>query len=303
MHDTYGENYTLEEAALKSGVQGFFQKKLDFLTDLRSEYGSDYAGAKVAAEIAQDFTAILRSTDTVTIFNEIVARKDSLDDRAETLEQLESFYKKGSHQQKNYQDAAAIIDWYNENALLQDLSRLQPVIDAMHDIVSMDMPFKKMNQLGDLVFKAGEIRDRIYQEKYEHTKGRLEADLSTVHKELSEALAADFSEEQKSRIQDKADEIDTQYDSWFGSLSKTTPNMDSYITASGNSVSSFRRFIGQVMGEGGGKTVRSKRVSIINLVPVANKKVTSAADVDKVLDAIRSRLLDELKENDELNLD
>ncbi len=303
MHDTYGENYPLEEAALKGGVVAFFQKKLDFLTGLRSEYGADYAGAKVAAEIAQDFTAILRSTDTVTIFNEIVACKDSLDDQAETLEQLESFYKKGSHQQKNYQDATAIIDWYNENALLQDLSPLQEVIDSMHAIVSMDMPFKKMSQLGDLVFKAGEIRDRIRQEKYEHTKGMLESDLSTVRKELSEALSANFTDEQKSRIRDKADEIAAQYDSWFGALSKATTNMDSYLTASGNSVSSFRRFIGQVMAEGGSNPVRSKRVSIINLVPVANKKVTSAADVDKVLDAIRTRLLAELKDNDELNLD
>ena len=303
MHDTYGENYTLEEATLKSGVVAFFQKKLDFLTGLRSEYGSDYAGAKVAAEIAQDFTAILRSTDTVTIFNEIVSRKDSLDDRAETLEQLESFYRKGSHQQKNYQDATAIIDWYNDNALLQDLSPLQEVISSMHAIVSMDMPFKKMSQLGDLVFKAGEILDRIRQEKYEHTKDRLEADLSTVRKELSEALSANFTDEQKSRIRDKADDIAAQYDTWFGTLSKATPNMDSYLTASGNSVSSFRRFIGQVMAEGGSKPVRSKRVSIINLVPVANKKVTSATDVDKVLDTIRTRLLAELKDNDELNLD
>ena len=217
------------------------------------------------------------------------------------MEQLESFYKSGSHQQKNYQDAAEIIDWYNENALLQDLSRLQPIIDAMSAIVTMDMPFKRMNELADLVFRAGEIKDAILQEKYEHTRRRMEAACSTVRKELSEALSADFTDEQKGRIQEKAEEIVAQYDSWFGSLSKATTNMDSYLTASGNSVSSFRRFIGQVMNEGG-KAVRSKRVTIIDLVPVANKKVTSEADVDKVLDAIRTRLLAELKENDELNL-
>lgn len=301
MHDTYAENLPLDEAALKSGIVVFFQKKLDFLSGLRTEYGSDFAGAKVAAEIAQDFTAILRSGDALTIFQEIIARKDNLEDRAEILEQLESFYKSGSHQQKNYQDAAEIIDWYNENALLQDLSRLQPIIDAMSAIVTMDMPFKRMNELADLVFRAGEIKDAILQEKYEHTRRRMEADCSTVRKELSEALSADFTDEQKGRIQEKAEEIVAQYDSWFGSLSKATTNMDSYLTASGNSVSSFRRFIGQVMNEGG-KAVRSKRVTIIDLVPVANKKVTSEADVDKVLDAIRTRLLAELKENDELNL-
>ena len=301
MPDTYAENLPLDEAALKSGIVVFFQKKLDFLSGLRTEYGSDFAGAKVAAEIAQDFTAILRSGDALTIFQEIIARKDNLEDRAEILEQLESFYKSGSHQQKNYQDAAEIIDWYNENALLQDLSRLQPIIDAMSAIVTMDMPFKRMNELADLVFRAGEIKDAILQEKYEHTRRRMEADCSTVRKELSEALSADFTDEQKGRIQEKAEEIVAQYDSWFGSLSKATTNMDSYLTASGNSVSSFRRFIGQVMNEGG-KAVRSKRVTIIDLVPVANKKVTSEADVDKVLDAIRTRLLAELKENDELNL-
>ena len=302
MNDTYAVNLPMEESALRDGVIGFFTQKQEFLSGLKAMYGSDFAGAKAAAEIAQDFAAILRSTDAVTIFQEIIARKDSLEDHAETLEQLEAFYKSGSHQQKNYQDAVEIIDWYNANALLQDLSRLQPVIDAMSAIVTMDMPFKKMNELADLVFRAGEIKDRILRDKFEHTKSRLETDRSTVRKELSEALAAGLTDEQKARIREKADEVSAQYDSWFGSLSKTTTNMDSYITASGSSVSSFRRFIGQVMSEGGGRQVRSKRVTIIDLVPVANKKVTSAADVDKVLDAIRSRLLAELKENDEINL-
>ena len=302
MHDTYAENYPLEEAALKNGVIIYFQKKLDFLTDLRSKYGSDYAGAKAAAEIAQDFTSILRSGDAVTVFKELIDRKESLEDRAETLEQLESFYKSGSHQQKNYQEAAEIVDWYNENSMLQDLSRLQSVVEAMSEIVTMDMPFKRMNELADLVFKAGEIKEAIQEDKFAHTKARLEADRSSIRKELSEALGAEFTSEQKDRIHENADALEAQYDSWFGSLSKTTPNMDSYLTASSNSLGSFRRFISQVMNEGSKQQLRSKRVTIIDLVPVANKKVTSSADVEKVLDAIRSRLLDELKDNDELNL-
>ena len=31
-------------------------------------------------------------------------------------------------------------------------------------IVSMDMPFKKMNELADLVFKASEIKEKIIEE-------------------------------------------------------------------------------------------------------------------------------------------
>ena len=302
MNDTYSENLPLDEAALKSGVVTFFERKRQFLADLKTKYGSDYAGAKVAAEIYQDFQAILRSGDTLTIFNEIIERRDSLYEKAETLEQLEGFYKDGSHQQKNYQDAVEIIDWYTANSLLEDLSRLQPVVDAMSVIVSMDMPFKKMNELADLVFKASEIKEKIIEDKFKGTVYRLNQDRDTIKLELHEATVPYLTSDQKDRLQEKADEIAAQYDSWLSSLSKSTPNMDSYITASGNSVSSFRRFVSQVLSEGGGKSVRSKKVSVIDCIPIANKKITSAEDVEKVLEAIKKRLLSELNDNDELTL-
>lgn len=302
MNDTYSENLPLDEAALKSGVVTFFERKRQFLADLKTKYGSDYAGAKVAAEIYQDFQAILRSGDTLTIFNEIIERRDSLYEKAETLEQLEGFYKDGSHQQKNYQDAVEIIDWYTANSLLEDLSRLQPVVDAMSVIVSMDMPFKKMNELADLVFKASEIKEKIIEDKFKGTVYRLNQDRDTIKLELHEATVPYLTSDQKDRLQEKADEIAAQYDSWLSSLSKSTPNMDSYITASGNSVISFRRFVSQVLSEGGGKSVRSKKVSVIDCIPIANKKITSAEDVEKVLEAIKKRLLSELNDNDELTL-
>lgn len=302
MNDTYSENLLLDEASLKSGVVSFFERKRQFLADLKTKYGSDYAGAKVAAEIYQDFQAILRSSDALTIFNEIIERRDSLDEKAETLEQLEGFYKDGSHQQKNYQDAVEIIDWFNANSLLQDLSRLQPVVDAMSTIVSMEMPFKKMNELADLVFKASEIKGKIIEDKCKGTIYRLNQDRDAIKLELHEACVPYLTSDQKDRLQEKADEIAAQYDSWLGSLSKSTPNMDSYITASGNSVASFRRFVGQILSEGGSTPVRSKKVTVIDCIPVANKKITSAEDVNKVLEAIKKKLLSELKDNDELTL-
>lgn len=302
MNDIYSENLPMDEATLKSGVVSFFERKRQFLSDLKVKYGSDYAGCKVAAEIYQDFNAILRSGDTLTIFNEIITRRDSLDEKAETLEQLESFYKDGSHQQKNYQDAVEIIDWYSANCLLEDLSRLQTVIESMSAIVSMGMPFRKMNELADLVFKASEIKEKIIEDKYRDTVYKINKDREAITLELNEAIVPYLTDNQKERLQEKADEISRQYDSWLGSLSTSTPNMDSYITASSNSVSSFRKFVGQVLSEGAVKPVRSKKVSIIDCIPVANKKVTSEVDVDKVLEAIRKKLLAELKDNDELNL-
>lgn len=303
MNNIYCENLPLEEDKLKYGVVSFFERKSTFLSGLKTIYGADYAGCSVAAEIYQDFVAILRSSDTLTVFNEIIARESNLEQRAETLEQLEGFYKDGSNQQKNYQDAIAIIDWYMANNMLEDLSKLADVIDSMSAIVKMEMPFTKMNELSNLVFQASEIRDRILDDKFNKTKKRLESDKSTIIKELAEALNANLTCEQKERIAEKADEIANQYESWYSSLNKNTINMDSYITASSGTVRSFRQFIAKIMVEGSEIVSRSKKISIIDCIPVANKKVASAEDVDKVIAAIKNKLLSELKENDELNLD
>ena len=302
MNDIYSENLPLDEAQLKAGVIDFFERKKKFLSALKTKYGTDYAGSKVAAELVQDFNAISKSNDTLTVFDEIIKRADSLEDKAETLEQLEGFYKEGSHQQKNYQDALNIISWYNSNRMFEDLSRLDSVIEAIQAIIDMELPFQKMNDLANLVFKANELRDQILQDKFKGTVYRLEQDRDKIAHELHEASVAYLSEDQRSRIQNKADELSAQYDEWFSSLSKNTPNMDSYITASSSSVFGIRKFIMSVMTEGTSTTVRSKRISIIECVPAASKKVTSADDVEKVLDAIRTKLLAELEQNDEVDL-
>ena len=156
--------------------------------------------------------------------------------------------------------------------------------------------------MSELNFETMQAMQAALQDKYKGTVYRLEQDRDKIAHELHEASVPYLSEDQRSRIQDKADELSAQYDEWFSSLSKSTPNMDSYITASSSSVSGFRRFITSVMNEGTDTPVRSKRVSIIECIPAANKKVTSAEDVEKVLDAIRTKLLAELKNNDEVDL-
>ena len=302
MNNIYAENLPLDEALLKSGVMEFFEKKKLFLSDLKKKYGGDYAGSKVAAKLYQDFSAILKSSDSLPIFNEIINRADSLEDNVEILDQLEGFYKEGSHQQKNYQDALELIEWYNDNRKFEDLSCLDSVIEAMQAIVNLEMPFQKMNDLVNLVFKASELRDQVLQDKYQSTVRRLEQDRKSISHELEDVMALKLTDDRRSRIQDKADELFAQYDEWLSSLLKSTPNMDSYIRASSSAVSGFREFIASVMRKDTSTTVRSKRVSIIECVPAVSKKVTSAEDVEKVLDAIRTKLLAELETNDEVNL-
>ena len=303
MQDAYDENIPLDEAKLKEGVTSFFENKRKFLSDLKAKYGSDYAGVGVATEIYRDFDAILRSSDTLTIFNEVIAREDSLKDKAEQLEQLESFYRAGSNQQKNYKDAIEIAEWYRNNYMFNDLSALSDVITRINDILSMKMPFGKMTELASLVFEAREVKTKILEDKCNVAKKRLEEDRTSINKELREVLNTDIAQERKDKIQEAADELNKKYDNWLSSLQPSTPNIEAYITSSHSQLEKFREFIATAIIDGTKPNTRSKRVKIIECVPVANKKIKSADDVEKVLAAIKDKLLKELGDSDEINLD
>ncbi len=308
MLDTYDENLPNDENKLKDGVRSFFERKREFLSNLKVKYGAEYAGSRVAAEIFRDFEAILRSTDALTVFNEIISRKDSLLKHSEELEQLESFYKDGSNQQQNYKDAKQIIEWYHDNYMLNDLSGLSDVIEKINGIISLEMPFSCMPELASLVFQARDIRDAILKDKCDRTKKSLEKDRDAINKELREALELELTAEQKQRIKSKAEDLNATYDSWLGSLLPTTMNMEAYITSSQSSLSGFKEFIARVITEKSAgteqpRTARSKRVKVIDCVPVANKRVRTKEDIEKVVAAIRERLISELGDNDEISLD
>lgn len=306
MMDTYSENLQLEESKLKEGVISFFTRKKEFLSGLKIKYGSSYAGCTAAAEIYKDFESILHSTDTLSVFNEIIARKDDLKERSETLEQLEAFYKDGSNQQKNYQDGKTICEWYDQNHSLQDLSTIKPIVEDIKKIIMMEMPFLKMNELSSLVFQASTVKETIVQKKYEDVRKRIESDRDIINKEYSDTERSDLSEEQKDRIRTKANEILNQYANWLKSLNNQTLNMDSYVAASTNTVSEFRRFITNVTSvvrDADRKNIRIKTIRILDCIPTVNKMIHSSEDIEKVVSAIRDRLTAELKKNDEINLD
>ena len=297
------ENIPLDENQLKDRVTSFFKDKKKFLEDLRVKHGSTYAGSKAATEIYKDFDAITKTSDPLTVFNEVIAREDSLKSNSDSLEQLEAFYKDGSSQQKNFEEAKKLSSWYQQNKMLEDLSAMDDVISRIDAIVQMEMPFSKMTELANLVFQANEEKAKVIDAKYKNTIKRLEYDRDSIGKETAEVMKLELTDDQKSRIQEKADEISDQYDQWFKTITSQTSNLDSYITASSNTLRTFKAFIANIMSEGQREEKKSKRVRVIDCIPMAKKRVSSSKDVDVVVDIIKEKLLLELENNDEIDLD
>lgn len=108
--------------------------------------------------------AIVRTNDSNTIFNEIISRKDSLEDSVDNLEQLETFYKDGSNQQKVFEEAQEIVYWYNQNnTLFADLSAISDTINQMCNILTLDVPFAKMTELGNLILMLKKLKRKYFK--------------------------------------------------------------------------------------------------------------------------------------------
>ena len=316
MNDIYSLSVSMKEVDMKNDVLAFFNSKKKFLSDLKIKYsGKQFAGSGCIPAIYADIDAITRTNDSATIFNEIIARKDSLEENSEILEQLEAFYKEGSSQQKVYEDALEIAKWYdNNNSLFGGLEDLSDVIAQMNKILIMPIPFAKMAELGDLVFKANGVKDSILEDKYQKALMSIKADKAEIKKEFDASICSSVSDMKKQKIQDKFEEIEHTYESWNDSISKKTPNLDSYVLSSQSTVKRFKEFIQLVLSENDGKTtpggtvdspdsIRVKSIRVIDCVPIANKKIKTQDDIETVISYIKSELEKELNNNDELDLD
>ncbi len=322
MQNVYGQVFSIKESELKEGVLDFFNKKKVFLSNLKVKYGSKpFPGSKLIPALSTDIEAIVKTNDSNTIFNEIINRKDSLEDNVDYLEQLETFYKDGSNQQKVFEDAQEIVSWYDQNnTLFGDLSSLSDVIEKMHAILSMEVPFGKMTELGGLNFQAKEIKGKILQEKLDSAIKSLNTDKDAIKKECEAVMNSDCSDKKKEEIQDKFDAIEKIYNSWNDSLNINTQNLDGYIVASQNSLRDFKTFISKKLAEVETPVqpdvpenpstsvepkpeVKRKSVRIISCVPIAKKKIKTKEDIASVIEYIKQELERELSDNDEIDLD
>ncbi|MGS0973159.1 MAG: BREX system P-loop protein BrxC [Candidatus Izemoplasmataceae bacterium] len=305
MKEAFDETYNIEEETLKNDVLAFFNAKKKVLGDINTKYGpSSYPGSSLVKEIYSLFDKITSSNDNAIIFNSILEKKTLLINHATNLEKIESFYRSNSAQMKNYEEAKAIYDWYYQNQMLEDLSNLTEVVESIHSILKLQIPFDKMSDLATLVFKAKTIQDKMHEEKINTVTSSLNKDLVELAHEAEEALKLDLDETQKNEISSTYEEIKAKYNSWFESIKTGSNNLDSYTFASQRELKGFKDYIFSVINKKQSEpTSVIKRIKIINYVPVANKKVTSIADVDKVIDEIREKLVRALDEADELDLE
>jgi molybdopterin converting factor small subunit len=298
----FNETIALNEGKLRKAILETITIKVEALKNIQIRFeNKPHPGKEKIIDLHKDLSSIIKNDDSAYIFSQFITKKEILEENADILEEILSFYQIGSAQLKNYDDAIELCAWYDQNRILESLTSIDDVMDKITKILSNPLPFKQMVDLGQMVVKARNIKDGLRDKKVKSVKERLEKDINTIRHEHQEALSKVTEQFKINKLNETLDELESKYKNLISSIEQAS-NLDQYITSSNSNVEGFKTLIASLIAKSlpGKKT---KNIRLSTLVPVANKKISSSQDVDKVIENIKKLLLVELKDNDELNLD
>lgn len=298
----FNETFSLNEESIRKGVIEIISAKVEALKNIQIKHeGQSYPGKIKITDLHRELSSIIKNEDSNYIFSQVVSKKQYLEENADHLDEILSFYQQGSAQLQNYKDATDLYTWYQDSRLLEDLSQVDESMDEIIKILSDEHPFSKMVTLGQLVVKIKQIKTTIRQEKIEKVKDKLEKDLDTIRYEAEEAKKKINEKEKTSQLEDTLSDLESKYSNLFQTINDAS-NLDQYITSSNNNVEGFRKLIETLLVKHE-PNKKIKKIKLSSLIPIANKIITSKDDVNKVLEDIKNRLLEELTDTDEISLD
>ena len=310
MKDAFDETFSIQEEQLKNDVLDFFNIQINKLRDIQAKYGPEsYPGRSNLASIYKMFETIIKTNDNQVIFNNIINNKDFLIENAPILEQIIMFYQTNSAQMQNYKDAKEIYNWYQKNQIFEDLSDLDDVILKIHEILNLELPFSKMSELGQFVFQAKSIQNKIHEEKNEKITKALNQNLMEIEHEVNQALLTDLNEVDKLTIKSKFEEVKDSFKQLFNRLNHANQNeLDSVKATSDREVEEMKKYIAKIIFNTSQHLPENekpivKRVMLGELISVANKRIKTEDDIKKVLKEIEKNLKEILSNTDEIKVE
>ena len=151
---------------------------------------------------------------------------------------------------------------------------------------------------------VNEIKNGLLGKKVEIAKKTINDSLDLITKEYSEAMNKTYSkEETKESIETLYQSEKSLYSNLLGMLD-TFDKISSSEMKAVQEVNTFRAELAKIIAaDGGVKPLKKVNVKASNLIPVANRKITSKDDIDHLVDNIKTHLESLLKDNEEVDID
>lgn len=322
MKDAFEQVIEPKEKSLYDESVSFFNKRLESLREVRAQHpNQDYPGKPKVDMMIELFGHIIASDDPGTVFKRIIEAEDKLLDYGESLDSIVRFYQNDGPQMRTWKQAKDLVKYYKDNSMfIPELGQMADLIGKIEDILFNAEPFNLIAQLGELVTKAGEIKREINSAIKAQAEQEIEACLQQIESEASVALDKKFVKpETPEKIEAELAKMRNSFARYMTALEN--PNqIEQAKGAAHNDVRSFRATLSTILEqdkkieptstEQGENPVtpptpprRVKRVRAIELVPVAEKTITSQDDIDSLISNIKKQLEELLRDNDEVKID
>lgn len=311
MKEAFDVTIELKEVSLRDESLNFFKDKTEQLKKISYSQQGMYPGKQFVDQTMSTFSTITTSNDSETVFNKIINKENELVGIGGKIDSIITFYNESGSQMKTWKAATAIYSYYRENLLfIQELDEMTPIIQEINKIQGMEEPFNSIPKLAQLVADANAIKAKLLSKMVDNAKKTINDSLDLITKEYGEAISKEY---KKPETKDK---IETLYESEKGLYQSLLKLLDSYErinSAKAKAVSEIDNFRKQISkyifedseGENPNDVPTKKTASVRanNLIPVANRKITSKDDIEHLLSNIKSYLESLLDDNDEVDID
>ncbi len=312
MKNAFDVTIELKEASLRDESLKYLKEKADSLKTISRTQLGDYPGKKIVDSMLSCFSTIIMTEDSETVFNRLLSKEEELMEYGEKINSVINFYAVGGSQMKTWEGAKELYSYYRNNLIfIPELSEMDGIINEINTILKMAEPFGEMYRLSQLVSDGKQIKDSLIDKKRDVANKEIQKSFDLIQNEYDETLKISV---KKTETKEKIDEL---FNSEVDLFKKLQDALDTYdrITSSQNKaqseVDTFRQKLIEFLnddskednGDESAPEIRKTRISASKLIPVANRKVKTKEDVDRLLNNIKENLLQLLEDNQEIDID
>ena len=264
--------------------------------------------------------SVIQITDPMEFYSYISKHQDDLLDYAEDYEPVKAFF--GGEQKQIFTRALDMLEIYDDSKTYIVDKELESIVDSMRSIVQMQAPYREIPKLPYLRNKFMDAYTKVLEDAAVPVKKSIEDDRDRVFEVLD---TKEYKDEKKPRYQKMFVEILEGAD---------TCNNVSRLRAYADKASALKIRLLNEMNELDAKLVakkakeaqevqknaadateahvdivvdvpvkKTKNVTIKNVARTSSWRLESNADVEKYVEQLRKRLLEELSENDIVNVE
>lgn len=236
---------------------------------------------------------LLKRSDNVAFLRAFTEAEDALCDWAKDIQEVEFFF---NNQKKLFDSTWELCRKVkDERQYFKEDSEAIEAAKAMAAILKSEKPYRRIHELPALSQKVNAEYERINEARRASVKDATVQVRGDIH-----TLAGD-----EPSLREEIRKADEELKRWEKeALSESTPTrLDSRITQIFTYGSNLCRKLEERLAEKHGKTDPQKRIVTLRRYEVLpQKRLTSEADVNDYVEALRQKLLEELKQNDEIQM-